>query len=221
MPRTVRRLVGGVCYHVVNRGNAQATVFHTDAHYHAFIELISKACSRIDMRVIAFCLMPNHFHFVLRPWADGDLSRWMQWLTTTQVRRHHRLHGSSGHVWQGRFKAFPVQRDEHLLTVIRYVERNALRAGLVQRAEDWPWNSLHWRASGNRPSILADIPIALPPNWLAVVNDPQTPAELERLRRSVNRGTPFGGGAWSQRTAETLGLGSSLRPRGRPRRSAE
>ena len=220
MPRTVRRLVGGVCYHVVNRGNAQATVFHTDAHYRAFIELISDACARIDMRVVAFCLMPNHFHLVAWPRADGDLSRWMHWLLTTHVRRHHLLHGSSGHVWQGRFKAFPVRRDEHLLTVIRYVERNALRAGLVRRAEDWPWNSLRWRASGSHPEIPGDIPIALPSDWLTLVNAPQTAAELERVRRSVNRGTPFGGKAWSQRTAETIGLGST-RPRGRPKRGGE
>jgi len=85
------------------------------------------------MRVLAYCLMPNHFHLALWPQADGDLSRWMQWVLTAHVRRYHRHYGSSGHVWQGRFKAFPIQADGHLLTVLRYIERNPVRAGLGGR----------------------------------------------------------------------------------------
>ena len=101
------------------------------------------------MRLLAWCLMPNHFHLVLWPHGDGDLSRWMQWLLTSHVRRYHRHYHGSGHVWQGRFKAFPIEEDEHLWTVLRYVERNALRANLVRRAEDWPWSSAAALKGGN------------------------------------------------------------------------
>jgi len=142
MPRTARASVGGLCYHVINRGNARDTVFHKDADYQAFVDLIGDACERLPKRVLAYCLLSNHFHLVLWPHRDGDLSRWMQWCLTAHVRRYHKHYRSSGHVWQGRFKAFPIEQDEHLLTVLRYVERNPLRAELVKRAELWRWSSL-------------------------------------------------------------------------------
>ena len=135
MPRTARASVGDYCYHVINRGNGRAEVFHADGDYQAFSGLLRQACERMPMRLLAYCLMPNHFHLALWPHHDGDLSRWMHWLLTAHVRRYHRWYDSSGHVWQGRFKAFPIEQDEHLLTVLRYIERNPIRAGLVSRAE--------------------------------------------------------------------------------------
>ena len=111
--------MGGICYHTLNRGNARAEVFHKDNDYAAFVALMGQACDRLPMRVLAYCLMPNHFHLVLWPRHDGDLSHWMQWLLTSHVRRYHRHYHGSGHVWQGRFKAFPIQQDEHLLTFMR------------------------------------------------------------------------------------------------------
>ena len=147
MPRTARASVGGVVYHVMNRGNARAEVFHQPEDYDAFVGLLDDGHQRLPMRVLAWCLMPNHFHLVLWPHHDGDLSRWMQWLLTAHVRRYHRHYETSGHVWQGRFKAFPIQQDDHLLTVLRYVERNPLQAGLVERAEARRWSS---RPGGSR-----------------------------------------------------------------------
>lgn len=94
------------------------------------------------MRLIAHCVMPNHFHLVLWPSDDGDLSVWMQWLLTAHVHGYRKRYRGSGHVWQGSFKAFPIEHDDHLRTVIRYIEGNPLRANLVERAEQWPWSSL-------------------------------------------------------------------------------
>ena len=131
MPRSTRTLLGGFCYHVINRGNGRARVFFGAADYREFVKLMAAAGDRLPPRLLAYCLMPNHVHLVLWPREDGEVSRWMQWLMTAQVRRHHRRHGSDGHLWQGRFKAFPIQRDEHLLSVLRYVESNPLRAKLV------------------------------------------------------------------------------------------
>ncbi len=91
-----------------------------------------QANERLPLRILGYVLLPNHFHLVLWPRRDGDLSRWMQWLLTSHVRRYHRHYHGSGHVWQGRFKAFPIEQDEHLLAVLRYVERNPLRANLVR-----------------------------------------------------------------------------------------
>ena len=141
MPRTARASLGNWCYHVLNHGNARAEVFHKTEDYAAFVDLLAPACERVSPRLVGWCLLPNHFHLVLWPRKDEDLGRWMQWLLTSHVRRYHKHYHSSGHVWQGRFKAFPIQRDEHFLTVLRYVERNALRAKLVQSADDWRWGN--------------------------------------------------------------------------------
>jgi putative transposase len=136
MPRTARASVGGYCYHALNRGNQRGQVFHDREDYHDFVKLLRQACARVPMRIISFCLMPNHFHLVLWPISDGALGPWMQWLLTTHVHGYRKRYRGSGHVWQGRFKAFAIEQDEHLLTVLRYVERNPLRAGLAARAAD-------------------------------------------------------------------------------------
>ena len=221
MPRTARASAADYCYHVLNRGNGSTEVFHEPADYDSFLGMIAEASVRTPMRVLAYCLMPNHFHLVLRPHNDGDLSRWMQWLLTSHVRRYHRKHGSSGHVWQGRFKAFPCQEDAHLLAVLRYVEWNALRAGLVTRTEDWPHGSLHARRRGSADPVgLEPIPeMPAPAVWARTVNRPMRDAELTAIRNCVARGSPFGGAEWSARAASELGLESSLRPRGRPRKT--
>jgi REP element-mobilizing transposase RayT len=152
MPRPKRVAPAGYCYHVLNRGNARQEVFHKPADYAAFLRLFDEAHVRCPMRILAYCLMPNHFHLVLWPQEDGDLSRWMQWLQTTHVRRYHEHFKTCGHVWQGRFKAFPIQEDDHLLTILRYVERNPLRAGLVTAVDGWQWNSLALFAQPQRPN---------------------------------------------------------------------
>jgi putative transposase len=224
MPRTARASVGGICYHVINCGNARAEVFHKDGDYEAFVDLMAAACRRLPMRVPGYCLMPNHFHLVLWPRVDGDLSRWMQWLMTSHVRRYHGHYRSSGHVWQGRFKAFPIQQNAHLLTVLRYVERNPLRAGLVERAQDWAWSSLRWQGKRGRihaPEFLSDGPVERGANWSTTVNRPMTDEELLAVRTSVNRGSPWRDPNRQGRTAARLGLEASLRPRGRPRSKDE
>ncbi len=203
---------------MLNRGNGRADVYHKEGDYAAFLDLMAEANERLPLRILGYVLMPNHFHLVLWPRGDGDLSRWMQWLLTSHVRRYHRHYHGSGHVWQGRFKAFPIEQDDHLRTVLRYAERNPLRAKLVRRAEAWLWSSLNWRVKGTRPTMLSDWPVPCPRNWVALVNAVQTEEELAALRQSIVRGAPFGDERWAERTAKRLGLESSLRPRGRPRK---
>jgi len=234
MPRIARGPTSDVVSHIVSRGNGRATVFGDLDDYAAFVALLGEACEREPMRVIGCCLMPNHFHLVIWPPKGGDLSRWMQWLMTSQVRRHHRRYGTSGHVWEGRYKSFPVEprrvsaearrrgvveSGDPVLTVLRYVERNPVRAGLAFPAEAWPWSSAHWWAEpGMAPAFWRREWWSRPEDWLDLVNRPQRDAELAALRRSVQRGRPFGREAWVTRMAQEWGLGSTLRPRGRPRR---
>ncbi len=222
MPRTARSCPGGYTYHVLNRGNARATVFHKPDDYDAFVNMMAEATVRTPMRILAYCLMPNHFHLALWPRQDGDLSRWMHWLMTTHVRRYQRHYRSSGHVWQGRFKAFPTQEDEHLLTIRRYIERNPLRAGLVDRAEAWRWSSLHWHDDpGHSPVRLEAGTVPRGALWVEGVNAPTADIGLEDIRESVRRDRPFGSSGWTLETAKALGLEYSLRPRGRPRGDQE
>jgi len=221
MSRTARASVGNICYHVINRGNAGTTVFRKQADYVRFTEMVYQACERLPLRVVCWCLMPNHFHLVLWPHEDGDLSRWMQWLMTCHVRRYHRHYNSSGHIWQGRFKAFPIQQDAHYLTVLRYVESNPLRAALVKRAEQWEWSSLHVLMNRSNDPLLSDGPVERPENWLSIVNQPQPQAELEVVRHCLNRGSPFGDNLWVRKSAAKLGLQSTLNPRGRPPHKAK
>jgi len=218
MPRVGRGQTGGICIHVINRGNGKARVFHDEDDYAVFVELLGRGCERIPIRVVSCCLMPNHIHLILWPREDGDLSAWIQWVTTSHVRRHHRRYGTSGHVWQGRFKSFPVQHrqpsasqrargvvetGDPVLQVARSVERNPLRAGLVTLAERWPWSSLHWWSTpAAAPGFWQPDVIWRPEDWLALVNRPETDEELVALRQSVQRGTPFGSEAWRKQVVD-------------------
>ena len=222
MGRPRRAADGGLVYHVLNRANARMTIFDKPEDYDAFGRILEEAVDRTETRLLAYCVMPNHWHLVVWPREDGELSRFTGWLTLTHTQRWHahRHSTGSGHVYQGRFKSFPVQDDEHFLTVCRYVERNALRADLVQRADAWRWGSLYRWKHGNakEKSLLASWPLPRLAGWVEQVNTPQTEAELSSLRRSVNRGCPFGETSWCDQMVRRLGLQSTLRPQGRPKK---
>jgi len=222
MGRPIRAADGGPVYHVLNRANARMTIFHKPDDYAAFERVLHEAVERTKTRLLAYCLLPNHWHLVVWPQADGELSRFTGWLTLTHTQRWHahRHTTGSGHLYQGRFKSFPVQDDGHFFTVCRYVERNALRANLAERAEDWRWGSLYrWlRGTAQEASLLSAWPLRRLAGWVEEVNAPQTEAELAAVRRAVNRGCPFGETSWSERMVARLGLESTLRPQGRPRK---
>jgi putative transposase len=222
MPRRLRVSSGGVAYHVLNRAIGRGQLFHDDADYLAMQRVIERTCQLRPIRLVSYCLMPNHWHFVLWPRRDGELSEFMRLLTVTHTQRWHAHHHSAGRgpLYQGRFKSFPIQQDDHFLTVCRYVERNALRANLVKSAQRWPWCSLQGRVGNAPPRWLLPMdqwPVDAPSDWVAWVNRAETSLELEALRRSVNRGSPYGDERWQERTAKRLALESTLRPRGRQR----
>lgn len=210
MPRIPRGQLAGYAYHIINRGNGGATIFNNTGDYQVFLDLLCEAKSKFAVKVFGFCLMPNHFHLVLQPETVMTLSTFMQWWLTSHVRRYHRRRGSSGHVWQGRFKSFPIQQDGHFLTVLRYILCNPIRAGIVERVNQWPWSSLTHR------TILDPWPVPCPSDWDRWLNEPLLDRELGRLRTSVNRQRPFGAAEWQTQTVTTLGLESTLRDRGRP-----
>lgn len=222
MGRPLRAVDGGWVYHVLNRSNARLPIFEKTADYDAFERILIEGVDHYRPRLLAYCLMPNHWHLVVWPEEDGLLSQFVGWITLTHTQRWHahRQTIGTGHLYQGRFKSFPVQANEHFYSLCRYVERNALRADLCRQAEDWRWSSLWHKAHGNSnsQSLLSKWPVPRPVDWLKHVNRAQSESEHATIRRSVARGTPLGGPRWTQRAVSELGLESTVRPRGRPRK---
>jgi putative transposase len=208
-------MIGGYVYHVLNRAVVRRTLFDDHQDYAAFEKVLSEAHQRIPLRVLAYTVMPNHWHFVVwpRPHADTQVSDFFGWLTLTHSQRWHAHRGTAGtgHVYQGRFKSFPVEGDEHLLQVLRYVERNPLRANLVSCAEKWTWGSLFRRAHGTveQRQLLTDPPVNCGADWTRQVNEPQTDAELAALRTSVAHDRPFGGATWRAELRRRTGRSGS------------
>jgi len=205
-------------FHVLNRGVGRMQIFDHDRDYAAFRRVIEETLRVASIRICAYCWMPNHWHFVLWPERDGELSGFMQRMANMHTQRWQRAKQrvGYGHLYQGRFKSFPVETDEHFYIVVRYVERNALRVGLVPCAEAWPWGSLQRRLLGKRSPLLADWPLPQPSDWREQVNAPQTEAELAAIRQCLHRGSPYDTTNWAEEAAERLGLQSTLHPRGRP-----
>jgi putative transposase len=214
-------------YHVVNRANSRRRLFYTDKDYLAFLQVLLEAHRRFPgVQILALCVMPNHWHLVLLPGEDGELSRFMRWLTQTHTQRwRHAKHTVGyGALYQGRYKSFVVQADDHFLILCRYVERNALRAKLVTRAEAWRWGSAWIRRHGGGGAelnaMLSEWPVDRPSHWTKLLNEPQDDKapEAVSVRTSIERNRPLGTPRWVESTARQLGLTHTLRAPGRPRK---
>lgn len=219
MPRRPRADVGGYVLHVMNRGCRRGELFTSHAQYEAFETLLREALEVWPVDLYDYCLMPTHFHFVIRPPVEGDLRHFMQQLTGDHARAWRRALGTVGEgaVYQGRYKPIPVQTEEYFLTLCRYVARNPVRAGLVARAEDWPWCATARIATGRFDLRLSRWPIPRPENWLVLVNEPLEESVVAVIRKSVNRGCPLGNPSWQERVAKSLGIERTLRGPGRPK----
>jgi putative transposase len=201
----------------MNRGARRLAMFERAGDYDAFVRVMREAADHRPMRILDFAVMPNHWHLVLGPEQSGDLSAFMAWLTGTHVRRWHAAHGStgSGTLYQGRFKAIAVKDDHHFLTVCHYVERNPVRAGLVARAGQWRWSSASRPAHAEQPR-LHEWPVARPPDWDGIVEDADSRADVERLRRAIRRSLPYGTDDWCEEIRQRLGWPGGHATRGRP-----
>ena len=222
---------GRLCYHALNRGNNRQDVLRDDGDRRAFLDALAKAKDRYPFDLLGYCLMTNHFHLVLRPGPGESISRILQSVSVAHTWRHHKRHRSSGHVWQGRFKAPPIEGGEHLLTVLRYVEANPSRAGMIADAADYPWSSHPARVLGRPDPLLDEFPEWLDLGddeparraaWRLKVADPFRVEDLATMRASAATGRPLGTPAWVASTAERLGIDPGpARPKGRPRKVIE
>jgi putative transposase len=218
VPRRKRTGTAGLIFHVINRGVRRLPLFDHDDDYRLWLQAFAEAHDRCSVDVFAFCLMPNHFHLILRPNEDGQLSEFMRLGTVTHSVRWHCRKGSTGtgSVYQGRYRAFPIQTNSYFYNACCYVEANPLRASLVARAQDWEWSSLAARCRNFHVLPLAEWPIVQPPDWLARVNE--AGAAFDRIRQSLRTNAPLGEAAWARAAAASLNLPTGVRPRGRPRK---
>jgi putative transposase len=210
--------VGQCVFHVFNRAIQALVLFERRAQYDQFLGVLRQAAHRQRMRVLAYVVMPNHWHLVVWPLHDGDLAAFMQWLTVTHAKRWREGSETTGRgaVYQGRYRAVPIQRDGHLLTACAYVERNPLRAGLVDRAEDWPWSSASPEADRDDRPALSPWPVPKPADWNRLLDQVPSRPEVEAFRNAIRRGVPFGSVAWSAATNRRLPW-TIHAPGGRPR----
>ena len=222
MGRPKRIAKGNIVYHTLNRANGRLRIFKKRQDFEAFESILAEGIERYRMRLCGYCIMGTHWHLVLWPRADDDLSHFMRWVTVTHTQRWHAAHGTSGigHLYQGRFKSFPVQSDWRYLSLLQYVEANPLRAGLVEHAETWPWSSLAIRCGARKEIALHRGPKRLPDDWPRHVQAAIEPAEQEAIGRCIKRGCPYGSQQWVTKTVRLLDLQSTLRPRGRPKKDS-
>ena len=158
MGRFSRPIEDGLVYHALNRGNNRADVFAEPEDQEAFLQSLAKTQQRYPFRLLGYCLMTNHFHLLLRPGPGQSISRILQSLTVAHTWRYHKRHRTVGHVWQGRFKSPVIQDDEHLLVVLRYIEANPLRAGMVIDLGEYPWSSYLAHGLGRPDALLSPMP---------------------------------------------------------------
>lgn len=226
MPRPLRPIDDGLIYHVINRGNNRQDVFHKEGDFKAFLQALAELKERRPFELFGYCLLNNHFHLLIRPRA-ASISRIMQSLLVSHTQRYHKHYRSGGHVWQGRFKSPVIQNDEHLLTVLRYIEANPLRAEIVRHAGDYPWSSYGLHGCGETNELVDRLinyeelsPYAAVRQrvWEKMVHRPIEEQALAAIRRSSATGLPYGNHAWVERLAKRLGLDLTIRPRGRPRK---
>jgi len=189
VPRQKRADEAGAIYHALNRGNRRQAIFHKAGDYEAFLRLLSQGLEKYPVELFSFVLMPNHWHMILRPTEDGGMGRLLRWVTATHTLRYHAHYHTSGegHLYQARFKSFPVENDGHFLVLCRYAERNPLRAGLVARAEDWKYSSLReWLNKPRERQHLSPWPIPRTANWVERVNQALTRKELAAVRTCLS-----------------------------------
>ena len=192
MPRPRRICPDGVPLHVLNRGNRRAKVFLEDADYLGFLDALTRAGVRTGVRLLAFCLMPNHFHLVLWPSCGSAVPSYMQTLMNAHIRDLQQRHGTSGtgHIYQGRYRSSAINTEHHLLMVCRYVEANPVAAGMVTRSDTWRWSSLVMNGPPTGERILTPWPVERPADWIEQVNRPLGDRDWRKIRKEMLRSQP-------------------------------
>lgn len=192
MARFARIVIPGIPHHVTQRGNRRQEVFFSAVDYRRYLELLTDHAREAGTEIWAYCLMPNHVHLMLVPGDEDGLHRALQEAHRRYTRFVNLQHDWTGHLWQGRYASCPMD-EAHTLMAARYVELNPVRAGLVERAEDWAWSSARGHLAGEDDGVMrADALGALVPDWRAFLDEGLADEHAERLRMGERTGRPLG-----------------------------
>lgn len=196
MARIPRVELVGFPHHVTQRGNRRLQTFYSGADYRAYLRLMAEAKRKAHVSIWAYCLMPNHVHYVVVPTIQGGLARLMQHPHRRYARRVNRRMRWEGHLWQSRFFSCPLD-EEHLMATVRYVELNPVRAGLCADPREWRWSSAHAHFRGE-DDVLVDVSPMLErvSSWGTYLNENSSVEIIETIRENVVSGRPAGNDAF-------------------------
>ena len=216
MPRRPRVVTEDLVFHVYNRAVQSATLFQQPADYDLFLRVLRDALERVPVRLLAYVLMPTHWHLVLWPGRGHVLADLMKWATGTHVQWYRMTTGTRGRgaLYQGRYKSIPVDTDAYFYNLIRYVERNPLRKCLVKTVDGWRWSS-RWPSPGPDHPPLSEWPVPRPGDWDARLRETEEGAQLEEIRTAIRRTLPYGRPTWQKDVVERLGWPTGLVKPGR------
>ncbi len=217
MPRIARLVLPSYSHHVTQRGNYQQRVFFTKADYSFYLSLVRKNSREHQLVILAFCLMPNHVHFICVPSGEDSLANVFKITHMTYSQYMNKKKGLKGHLWQGRF--FSSVLDEiYLYSAMRYVERNPVRAGLVKRAWDWEWSSACEHAKGEDCGLpLGDVSKYLNiQDWKVYLGESDDEARIKKIRENTLVGKPSASKSFIECIEKTSGVRLLPIKRGRP-----
>ncbi len=223
MPRLPRTVFAGLPHHVTQRGNRRETIFFSDDDRQAYLSWLKKYTEKHQVEVLAYCLMTNHIHLIVVPETDDGLLRVLKPLHMRYAQRINRERGWKGHLWQGRFFSSPLD-DAYLWAAVRYVECNPVRAGMVHRAEDYPWSSAAAHCGTRLDGLLNPESswgklFAAIDNWPAWLSEAEGSEEVKMLRQNADKGLPCGNADFIQRLGMKVGRSLVCLPQGRPRKA--
>ena len=220
MPRLSRTVFAGIPHHVTQRGNRRENVFFCDDDYISYLAWLKEYAGKHSVEILAYCLMTNHIHLVALPMSDDGLQRMLKPVHMRYAQRINRAQGWAGHLWQGRFFSSPLD-EAYLWAAVRYVERNPVRAGMTQRAEDYRWSSAAAHG-GHRvdellnPACGLNRQFSAVDDWSAWLSEGDETEELQILRRNVDKGLPCGAENFVTKLSKIAGRTLEYRPQGRP-----
>jgi putative transposase len=220
MPWKERIIIPGVCHHIVQRGNNKQEVFHDDAGYKKYSELLRHFATKHECKIGAYCLMPNHVHLIIRPPHMEGMARMMQCVNVCYQQYLSDKSGFVGHVWQSRYFSAPVEDGEHLCTVCAYIDTNPLRAALVTDPCAYEHSSALAHEQGRIDHVLTEVLFEgreARDYYNMLHGEELNRRDLERIRLSTQKGHPIGGSTFRQMVERLIGRSLAPRPMGRPR----
>jgi putative transposase len=221
MPRIARIVGAGYPHHIIERGNNRERVFIDSSDYEKYLFFLSKYSEEKEAPVLAYCLMPNHIHLLVRPSKEEALAKMMQAITLCYSKYFNGENGRTGRLWECRYYSTVIDGDNYLWTVSKYIENNPLRAGMVKRPEDYPYSSAWAHIVGRKDPLLGE-PLfdkSQLDEYRRFIRSDEDKKITEEIRKQTRLGKPLGDTEFIETLSESMGCSLSFKPKGRPRKS--